>query len=182
MAERHLLVLLMDEGRIPQLRRTLSERRSGDLSVRVVAPTHLSGLQWLATDEDEARAEAETRALQAEWLLTDEAEVEGEAGDFDAVQAVEDALNDFDADEILVAGEPRDNGGLVDSLRRFHVPITPIGAEPLRPRNPLRQGVRSLVGGRSKATPFVFFTAVNLFLLALAAVIALLVLLVVWLL
>jgi hypothetical protein len=41
-----------------------------------------------------------------------------------------------------------------------------------------RESARALAAGRSKATPFAFFVAVNLVLLVLAALIALVVLLV----
>jgi hypothetical protein len=77
----------------------------------------------------------------------------------------------------------RQDGGLEASLRSFGLPVTRVPTSaPVRPRNPLREAVRGLTSGRSKATPFVVFAGVNLFLLALAALIALLVLLVVWLL
>jgi len=41
--------------------------------------------------------------------------------------------------------------------------------------------MRQIAAGRSKATPFVFFVAVNLFLLLTAVLISLIVLLVLWL-
>lgn len=85
--------------------------------MHVVAPRRVSTLQWLASDEDEARTEAEVRALEAEWTLSDEAEAEGEAGDVDPVQAVADALRTFPADEILLVG--RGEGGIEASLRDF---------------------------------------------------------------
>jgi hypothetical protein len=44
--------------------------------------------------------------------------------------------------------------------------------------SPLRESARARAVGRSKATPFVFFVAVNMALLVLAALIALVVLLV----
>ena len=183
MGGRNVLVVLLEDVPRSRLRLAIARRGDGEPNVRVVAPTRLGTLQWLATDEDAARAEADTRALEAEWLLADEADVQAAGGDFDAVQAVEDALRSFPADEILLVGGAAADGGLEDSLRRFGVPVTRLGGSlPLRRRDRLRQATRALTGGRSRATPFVFFVAANLALFALAALITLVVLLVIWLL
>lgn len=104
MTPRNLLVLLLPDGSEATLRRAVEERADGPLKVRIVAPTHVSPLEWLANDEDDARREAAARALEVEWMLDDQAEVAGEAGDVDPVQAVEDALRTLPADEILIVG------------------------------------------------------------------------------
>jgi hypothetical protein len=182
MAPRNLLVLLLESGAQPQLRRAIAQREDGSRSIRVVAPTRVGALEWLATDEDDARAEAEVRALEAEWLLADRGDVEATAGDVDPVQAVEDALRSFPAEEILLVAEPDEDGGLERSLRRFGLPVTWLGARPpAGERHLVQEAARGLAAGRSKATPFVAFAGVNLFLLLLAAVISLVALLVVWL-
>jgi hypothetical protein len=111
-------VLLADASQA-QLRRAVADRSGDSPSVHVIAPTHVGPLEWLATDEDEARREADIRALEAEWTLGDQADVEGEAGDVDPVQPVEDALRTFPANEILTVGSAAENGGLEASLRRF---------------------------------------------------------------
>lgn len=87
-SSRNLLLVLLEEESPAALRQAIAKRGHGETTVHVVA-AQLSALQWLATDEDEARAEADARALEAEWLLADDAAVEG-AG-VDPVQAVEDA-------------------------------------------------------------------------------------------
>ncbi|HEY3017201.1 MAG TPA: hypothetical protein VGJ23_00075 [Gaiellaceae bacterium] len=180
---RNLLVLLLGEGSRSRLQRAIAERGDGPANVHIVAPTRIGPLEWLASDEDHARAEAAVRALDAEWTLTGEAEVEAEPGDVDPVLAVEDALRNFQADEILLVGAPGEDGGLEASLQRFGVLVTRLeGSRPARRADPLREWARALAGGRSKATPFVFFVAANLALFALAALIALFVLLVLWLL
>ena len=94
---RNLLLVLLEEESPAALRQAITKRGDGDgeTTVHVVAPARLSALQWLATDEDEARAEADARVLEAEWLLADDAAVEGAGGDVDPVQAVEDALRDL---------------------------------------------------------------------------------------
>ena len=176
---RNVLVLLLEESSRSRLRRAVAERGDGQANVHVVAPTRVGSLEWLATDEDEARAEAAVRAFDAEWTLAGEAEVEAEAGDVDPVLAVEDALRGFPADEILLVGGAGEDGGLEASLRRFGLPVTRLaGSLRVRRANPLREWARALAAGRSKATPFVFFVAVNVALFVLAALIALVVLLV----
>ena len=176
MTERNLLVLLLEEGHESQLQDALAKRGDGTLSVRVVAPAHVTPIQWLATDEDAARIEAEGRVLQTEWALRDEAEVEGEA---DPVLAVEDALRTFPADEILLVGGGARDGGVERSLRELGLPVSRLAVgEQVRARRPLREAVRALARGETRATPFVLFAGVNLALLALAALISAVVLVV----
>jgi hypothetical protein len=181
--KRNLLLLLLDGATPAALGRAVRRRLDEAASVHVVAPTRVGMLDWLATDEDDARAAAEVRALEAEWALSADAEVEGEAGDVDPIVAVEDALRRFDADEILVVGGATENGGVEDSLKRFRRPIRRLdGASQIRERSSLREFGRAIRAGRSKATPFVLFASVNLTLLALAAAISLIVILIIWLL
>jgi hypothetical protein len=182
MAARNLLVLVLPDASEAAMRGAIAARANGEPAVHVVAPTRVGPLEWLATDEDEARSEAEIRALEAEWTLADQADVAGEAGDVDPVLAVDDALRSFPADEILIVGGASENGLLEASLRRFGLPVTRVGGSlPPPEHQQLREEARAIVGGRSKATPFVFFAAVNLTLLALAALITAIVLLVLWL-
>jgi hypothetical protein len=54
------------------------------------------------------------------------------------------------------------------------------GSVPAPVHRELREAVRAIVGGRSKATPFVFFAGSNLAMFALAVLIAAVVLLIVW--
>lgn len=179
----NVLVLLFPDGSETQLRRAVEERADERLRVRVVAPARLGPLEWLASDEDGARNEADVRALTAEWTLAESAEVEGEAGDVDPVVAVEDALGRFAADEILIVGGTAANGGLEATLRRYGLPVTRLGGPLPAPAHPrLREAVRAIVGGRSRSTPFVFFAGVNLFFLVLAILLSAIVLLILWLL
>jgi hypothetical protein len=181
MATQNLLVVVLEGGSRPQLRRAIAQRGDGLPTVRVVAPARVGKLEWLATDEDRARAAADARALEAEWMLADEADVEAQSGDVDPVQAVEDALRGFPAEEILLLGGADEDGALEASLRGFGLPVTRIdGSLPLRPGDRFRARVRAVAAGRSKATPFVFFAGTNLFLLVLAVLISLVVLFVLW--
>ena len=173
MDERNVLVLVLDDGLEAPLRSVLA-RRTGDVGrVQVVAPARVSALQWLATDEDGARAEADERAGEAEWSLADYAEVERTVGDPDPVLAAEDALQTFPADEIVLVTSPEADDGLEASLLRLGLPVERVPARPHLPvPKPGHELARSLSGGRNPATPLVFFAGVNLFLLALGAVIA----------
>jgi nucleotide-binding universal stress UspA family protein len=114
------------------LRARVREHAGPDAEVRVVAPaSDLSPLEWLATDEDEARGEAADIARSAERAVRPEAgRVETEVGDSDPVQAIEDALRQFPADEIIVATRPGDAAGWLEkdsaeeASERFGVPVT----------------------------------------------------------
>src|ERR687887_252801 len=92
----NVLVVLLEDGAETALRREVRRRGDEVRAVHVVAPAQVGAIQWLATDEDEARRQAERRALEAEWMLEGTAEVEAEAGDPDPVLAVEDSLRAFD--------------------------------------------------------------------------------------
>jgi nucleotide-binding universal stress UspA family protein len=111
----------------PVDRAALGERVPEDAEVRVVAPaSDVSPLQWLASDEDEARAEAAEVAEEAGAAVGGEAEV----GDPDPVQAIEDALRQYPADEILVVTRSDEEAGwleegaVAEARERFGVPLT----------------------------------------------------------
>ena len=173
MVERNLLVVVVDDGFDVPLRRLVERRGDDRQRVHVVAPARVSALQWLATDEDEARAEADRRAFETEWSLDAYAEVQGAGGDPDPVLAVEDALHTFPADEIVLVQKPENETGLEVSLRRFGLPVERVPRLAHEPEpKPGLELARSLSAGRNPATPLVVFAGVNLFLLALGALIA----------
>jgi hypothetical protein len=114
------------------LRDRVREHSGPGVEVRVVAPaSDLSPLEWLATDEDEARGEAADIAHSAERAVEPEAgRVETEVGDSDPVHAIEDALRQFPADEVIVVTRPGDDAGWLEkdsaeeASERFGVPVT----------------------------------------------------------
>lgn len=114
------------------LRDRVREHAGADAEVRIVAPaSDLSPLQWLATDEDAARDEAAQIAEAAEQAVEPKAgTVQAEVGDADPVQAIEDALREFPADEVLVVTRPGDEAGWLEqdaaeeASERFGVPVT----------------------------------------------------------
>jgi nucleotide-binding universal stress UspA family protein len=99
--------------------------------VLVVCPALNSPLRHWASDEDTARARAQER-LDTSLARLREAGIEarGEVGDSDPLQAIEDALRTFGADEIVISTHPEGRSnwlerGVVSGARqRFAVPIT----------------------------------------------------------
>ncbi|MEO8290756.1 MAG: hypothetical protein ABI649_07140 [Gaiellaceae bacterium] len=132
MNARKLLVVATAPVDPKVLRDAVRDHSGGNAEVRVVAPaSDLSPLQWLASDEDEARSEAEGIAREAAGAVESEAgHTEVEVGDTDPVQAIEDALRTFPADEVLVVTRKGDDAGWLEqdsaeeARERFGVPIT----------------------------------------------------------
>jgi hypothetical protein len=84
-------------------------RRAGGrrTEVLVVAPALNSRVRHWASDDDHARAAAQTRVqASVERLGQTGLEVRGEVGDGDPMQAIEDALRIFGADEIVISTHP----------------------------------------------------------------------------
>jgi hypothetical protein len=130
--ERRILVIANETVAGRTLRSMILEK---SLDVReevlVVTPALNSPLKHWISDEDAARAEAQTR-LDASLAQLSGAGVEarGEIGDGDPLQAIEDALRTFGADEIIISTHPAGRSrwferGVVERAReRFAVPIT----------------------------------------------------------
>jgi hypothetical protein len=84
-------------------------RRAGGAAdeVLVVAPALNSRLKHLVTDVDDAVAAARDRLETAVDELTARGvHARGEVGDAQPLQAIEDALYDFDAHEVIVSTHP----------------------------------------------------------------------------
>jgi predicted TIM-barrel enzyme len=99
--------------------------------VLVVTPALNSPLKHWVSDEDDARAEAQARLDHSLSQLADAGvQARGEIGDGDPLQAIEDALRTFGADEIIISTHPEGRSrwferGVVERARqRFPVPIT----------------------------------------------------------
>ena len=74
--------------------------------LRVVVPTvRQSRLQWLTNADDDARERADDVASSIAAALPSQ-ETEASAGDPDPLLAVEDALREFAADEVVVVTRP----------------------------------------------------------------------------
>ena len=100
---RNVLVISSSEWPVDELRAALGD----DIDeLRVVVPAvHQSRLQWLTNADDDARARADDAASSIADALPSQA-TEASAGDSDPLLAAEDALRDFDADEIVGVTRP----------------------------------------------------------------------------
>ena len=130
--ERHILVIANETVGGERLRDELRRRSEGFRGhVFVVCPALNSPLRHWASDEDPARAAAQERLQSSLDRLRDLGiEARGEVGDGDPLQAMEDAMRTFGADEIIISTHPPGKShwlekGVVDRARqRFAVPIT----------------------------------------------------------
>jgi nucleotide-binding universal stress UspA family protein len=107
-----------------------------DAEVHIVAPAaRMSPLQWLASDEDAAREQAAEAAQETAEAVDADARVETEVGDPDPVQAIEDALRTFPADELVVVTRRGDEATWLEkdagaeALDRFGLPVTHLAVD-----------------------------------------------------
>jgi hypothetical protein len=115
-----------------KLRDRILERSKGVREeVLVVAPALNSPIRHWASDEDGARAQAQERLDESlARLRAVGVNARGEVGDSEPLQAIEDALRTFGADEIIISSHPEGRSnwlerGIVENAReRFAVPIT----------------------------------------------------------
>ena len=132
MERKKLLVVATAAVESGPLREAVREHAGDSAEIRVVAPaSDVSPLQWLASDEDEAREKASALASDAAATVEPEAaRTEAEIGDSDPVQAIEDALRTFAADEVLVVTRPDEDASWLEqdsaeeARERFGVPVT----------------------------------------------------------
>ena len=127
---RRLLVVATASVPAAALRASLRAHAGDDAETLVVAPASgISRLDWLTNAEDDARTDAAERADDlAKVAPTDD--VESRVGDSDPLQAIEDALRTFPADELIVVTLPDEDatwlekGSAATALDRFSLPVT----------------------------------------------------------
>jgi hypothetical protein len=132
---RRLLVIATASVPAADLRASVRAQVGDDAELLVVAPASgISRLDWLTNAEDDARTDAAGRADQvAEAAPTDN--VESRVGDSDPLQAIEDALRTFPADELIVVSLPDEDAGWLEqgsaetALSRFSLPVTRLVVE-----------------------------------------------------
>jgi hypothetical protein len=100
---RNVLVVSSSEWPLAALRAALGDD-VGELRV-VVPAVRQSRLQWLTNADDDARERADDAASSIADALPSQ-EIEASAGDSDPLLAVEDALREFAADEVIVVTRP----------------------------------------------------------------------------
>jgi hypothetical protein len=130
--ERRILVIANETVGGDALRNEIRSRSEGyNAEVLVVTPALNSPVRHWTSDEDQARADAQQR-LEASLERLAQAGIgaRGEVGDGDPLQAIEDALRTFGADEVIISTHPEGRShwlerGVVSGAReRFAVPIT----------------------------------------------------------
>lgn len=121
---------IADVAELPPLVRSLIQTAS---EVLVVTPVLPGRLQWLASDTDRVRHEADERlgaVISHVEELAPEATAIGAIGDETPLSAFADAVRRFRPDHILLALRAADHSawqerGLTDRVREgFHIPLT----------------------------------------------------------
>jgi hypothetical protein len=115
----------------PTLMEEVRGRLHNETQVLVVCPALNSRLRHWTSDEDSARTLAHGRLEESlARLAAAGVEARGCVGDADPLQAVADALREFDADEIVVSTHPPDRShwlerNITERVRRlFAIPVT----------------------------------------------------------
>jgi hypothetical protein len=114
------------------LRSEISGRsHSGRTDLRVVCPALNSKIKHWTNEEDQARANAQQRLERLlEGLRGEGFEVQGDIGDDDPVQAMEDALRRYPADEAIISTHPPGRSNWLEhdvvhrAQERFDLPVT----------------------------------------------------------
>jgi hypothetical protein len=132
-SEEHRILVVANETvggaeLLDRIKQSASNRKS---AVLVVAPALNTPLRHLASDEGPARAQAQERLDRSLARLQKEGiDARGEVGESDPLQAIEDALRTFGADEIVISTHPEgrsnwlERGVVTGARERFAVPIT----------------------------------------------------------
>jgi GABA permease len=131
-SSRHILVIANQPCPCPTLADEVARRAlASPADVVVVAPALNSRLRHLVSDVDGAVLQARERAqLAVGELRARGVAASGTVGDTDPVMAIEDALADFPATEIVIATFPHtrshwlERGLMEKAAARFDVPIT----------------------------------------------------------
>ena len=113
------------------LRSEIENRARGRTELRLVCPALNSKVKHWTNEEDEARRHARERLEQLLTGLRREGlEAEGDIGDDDPVQAMEDALRRFPADEVIISTHPVGRSNWLEhdvvhrAQDRFDLPVT----------------------------------------------------------
>ncbi|MEX2256308.1 MAG: universal stress protein [Acidimicrobiia bacterium] len=135
--ERRILVIANETVGGAELLSILRSKAEGVTErVLVVCPALNSQVRTWASDEDGARVAAQRRLdASLAQLRSLGVQAQGEVGDGDPLQAIEDALRTFGADEIVISTHPPGRSNWLeqnvvgDARERFDVPITHVVVE-----------------------------------------------------
>jgi hypothetical protein len=108
-----------------------------DAEVLVVAPALQSRRRWLLADPDPAIERAESVQEETVERMDEEGvDAAGDTGEADPLLAIQDALQTFDADEIVLFTHPGsdanwlEEGVVEDAKARFDRPVRHLEVEP----------------------------------------------------
>jgi hypothetical protein len=128
---RRILVVANETVAGETLMEEVRGRVRNETEVMVVCPALNSRLRHWTSDEDSARAVANGRLEESlARLAASGVEAHGRVGDGDPLQAIADALREFEADEIVISTHPPDRShwlerNITDRARRlFALPVT----------------------------------------------------------
>lgn len=157
----HLLVIAADTVTGSQLREAIAERaQSREVAVKLIAPA-LAGskLEHVMGDVDEARVVAAERLERSTKELEQAGlKVDGEVGDGDLKLAIQDALQTFPADEIVIVAH-RDGGDVFEAQwieeaeREFEPAITEIYVDHPDQGEAVVAEIEKLPAGQDRADP-----------------------------
>jgi GABA permease len=130
---KRILVVANETVAEETLAEELRARAHSGTEVLVVCPALNSRLRHWTSDEDAARTAAESRLdASLERLAVAGVQARGHVGDADPVQAIDDALRTFDADEIVLSTHPPERShwlarNITERAQRlFGLPVTHI--------------------------------------------------------
>jgi hypothetical protein len=142
--KRHILVVIGEELAGEELRRELEAVGGAGVEFDLLAPILASLSHHWASDIDRERKEARER-LEASlaWAAEQGFVARGEVGDSDPLVAIEDAVREFGADEVIITRHSRERKSwlanrMVGYLRReLDVPVREVMVGPDQERSSL---------------------------------------------
>jgi hypothetical protein len=136
MTSRKILVLVAEPVSGEALKQAVGAAAAEAAEVLVVAPALQSRTRWILDDPDAAiRRADEVQEETVERMDEEGVDAAGDTGETDPLLALQDALQTFDADEIVLFTHPgRDSNwledGLVEEARgRFEAPVRHLEVE-----------------------------------------------------
>jgi Universal stress protein family len=128
---RRILVVANETVAGRALRSEVVHRAGREAEVLVVCPALTSQIRYWASDEDPGRAAAQERLEASLAALAEEGvDARGEVGDADPIQAIDDAVRTFGADEIVISTHPPGRSNWLEkqviarARERYDLPIT----------------------------------------------------------
>ncbi len=127
---RRILVVTTATTPETEVEDAVREHAGPDAEIEVVAPaSKISRLDRWTNAEDDAREDASARAESVSDAISN-GETDAHVGDVDPLQAIEDALRMFPAEEIVLVTAPDDDASWLESGlgekagERFTIPVT----------------------------------------------------------